>query len=306
MTELDLNLLRIFDALALEGSATRAARRVGLSQPAFSHALGRLRDSLGDPLFVRVPRGMAPTPRAVELVPLVRELLERAEGLTQSGDFDPSTCAQTFRVATTDYFEHVAFPRLAIELSKMAPSSTIISRPSGGELPKAELYDGRFHLAIAGFFGEPPDGFYQQRLFDESFVCVVRKGHPVARRRMKLADYTKLSHVLISPGGDLHGVVDAALASRGLQRHIAVAASSFLSPARIIAHSDLVLTAPSRLAAAYQRELPVTVLPPPLELPGFTVVQVWHERHHADPAHRWLRQLVFDGCQSVDGARRRR
>lgn len=304
MNTLDLNLLRIFDALATEGNATRAARRVGLSQPAFSHALKRLRHMLGDPLFVRVPRGMAPTPRATELAPLVRDVLERADRLAQPRGFEPATCAHTFRIATTDYFEHVAFPRLALELQRLAPQATIVSRPTDGDLPKAALYDGSLHLAIAGFFGELPEGFFQQRLFDETFTCVVREGHPVVKKRLSLAQYTKLSHVLISPGGDLHGVVDERLAALGRERHVAVGASSFLSPASIVAESDLILTAPRRLAKAYQRALPLRLVEPPLELPGFTVLQVWHERQHADPAHRWLRQLVARVCHEGEPSRR--
>lgn len=169
-------------------------------------------------------------------------------------------------------------------------------RPTGGDLPKAELYDGSVDLAIAGFFGEPPDGFYRQRLFDESFTCVVRADHPVVKRRLTLAQYTRLSHVLISPAGDLHGVVDELLASRGRRRHVAVGASSFLSPAWIVARSDLILTAPRRLARAYQGGLPLRLIAPPIDIPGFTVVQVWHERQNADPAHRWLRQLVARTC----------
>lgn len=288
---LDLNLLRIFEALAAERNVTRAARRVHLSQPAFSHALARLRRALGDPLFVRAPGGMVPTPRAVELEPLVRDVLARATAFTQRASFDEATCRRTFRVATTDYYEHIAFPRLACALVRSAPHATIVSRPTGGALPRAELEDDRLDLAIAGFFGALPPGFYQQKLFEETFACVVRRDHPVVKKRLTLGQYTKMSHVLISPGGDLRGVVDEVLSVRGARRRIAVAPSSFLSAGRIVAESDLVLTAPRRVAETYCRDLPVRMVAPPVSLPGFTVVQVWHERQHHDPAHAWLRRL---------------
>ncbi|HLU64736.1 MAG TPA: LysR family transcriptional regulator [Kofleriaceae bacterium] len=300
MTALDLNLLRIFDALAAERNATRAARRLGMSQPAFSHALARLRRMLGDPLFVRVPRGMAPTRRALELEPMVRDLLAGAERLTRSEAFEPAACRRSFRIATTDYFEHIAFPRLVAEVAGGAPHAQLVSRPTG-RLPVRELQEGEIDLAVAGFFGSPPDGFYQQKLFDETFVCVVRRSHPVVRRRLTLAQYTRLPHVLISPAGDLHGVVDRALAAAGRERRVAVGVGSFLSAGWIVATSDLVLTAPRRLAQVFARTLPVRLLAPPLRVPGFTVVQVWHERHHGDPAHAWLRRQLALACKPVRG-----
>lgn len=300
MTELDLNLLRVFEALALERSATRAGRRLGLSQPAVSHALDRLREQLGDPLFVRAVGGMVPTPRALELEPLVRDVLARAARLTEGERFDPATCDRRFRIATTDYFEYIALPRLAATLAAEAPRVTLISRPSGTELPRAELAEGELHLAIAGFYADVPEGFYQQRLFSERFVCVVRCDHPTVGSRLSLAQYTRLSHVLISPSGDLRGVVDELLEARCRRRHVAVAASSFLSAGWIVAGSDLVLTAPRRLALAYQRSLPLRIVRPPMAVPGFTVRQIWHERYHADPAHRWLRQRIAEACAAAD------
>ena len=305
--DLDLNLLRVIDALAAERNVTRAARRIGMSQPAFSHALRRLRDSLGDPLYVRVPRGMAPTARALELEPLVRDLLARAGALARTEQFSPASCRRSFRIATTDYFEHIALPTLAARLAAAAPHAALVSRPTAASLPARELEEGAFDLAVAGFFGRLPAGFYQQRLFDESFVCVVRRDHPLVRRRLTLEQYTELPHVLIAPGGELRGPVDDRLAAAGLQRRVAVAVSSFLSAGWIAATSDLLLTAPRRLAAAFERSLPVRLVPPPVELPGFSVVQVWHERHHADPAHLWLRRLLAAACaESGRAARARR
>jgi DNA-binding transcriptional LysR family regulator len=296
---MDLNLLRIFDALAVERSVTRAARRVGLSQPAFSHALARLRRMLGDRLFVRVPRGMVPTPRAIELHPIVRDLLVRADRLAQPVAFDPMTCTRAFRIATTDYFEAISFPRIAVALSRAAPRASLVSLPTGGRLPTEQFEEGRLDLAIAGFFRAVPDGYHQQKLFDETFVCLVRADHPTVRSRLSLSQYTKLSHVLISPGGDLQGVVDEQLASRNERRHVAVGVSSFLSAGSIVAKSDLVLTAPRRLAAIYAPSLPLRSLAPPLPLPGFTVVQVWHGRHQDDPAHRFLRRLIAEELRTT-------
>lgn len=299
MSAVDLNLLRIFQALAEERSVTRAAGRVGLSQPAFSHALARLRRMLGDPLFVRVPRGMAPTARALELEVEVRELLARAEQITRPAAFDPAACERTFRLATTDYFEHIALPEVAVELARAAPRATVAARPTTSRLPTRELERGTLDLAVAGFYGEPPASFYRQTLFDESFVCIVRKAHPVVRDRLTLAQYTRLSHLLISPGADLHGVVDQVLAARGKRRHVAIGTSSFLSAGRIVARSDLVLTAPRRIGLIYQESAPVRLVPPPIELPGIQVAQIWHARQHRDPAHVWLRRLIASACSAV-------
>jgi DNA-binding transcriptional LysR family regulator len=290
---LDLNLLVVFEVLFSEGNATRAATRLGLSQPAVSHALKRLREQLGDPLFVRAVRGLVPTPKAEALHRPVREFLqglERSLGVRE--DFDPARAEDSFRVATTDYFEQVAVPGLLARLEREGPGTTLLCRPAGGRLPKEELEEGKVDLAIAGFFGELPERYYQQELFKDDFVGVVARKHPRLKTKVSLDAFAREKHVLISLGGDLTSRASAALAQKGHRMQYLAAVSSFSAPGWIVSSSELVLTCPRRLAETFEAHLPVRHFELPFKIPGIRVVQVWHERTHRDPAHKWFRALV--------------
>ena len=287
------SLLMVFDALMTERSVTRAAARLHLSQPALSHALARLREALGDELFVRVARGVVPTPRALELAPLAKEALSRLELLFAPPQrFAPATARAQLTMASTEFFEHLVLPRLLPRLRRDAPGLTLRSRSAQGRLPKDEMERGECDLAIAGFFGELPEGFYQQTLFEDDFVCVVRKDHPQVGRTLSLKTYLALDHLLISMQGDLTGVVDVALAKRRCRRRVVAGIGNFLTPGWIVAESELILTAPRRLARLYQRHLQLQLLELPLDVPSIQVVQVWHERTHAAPLHRWFRRQL--------------
>lgn len=287
------SLLQVFEALLSERNVSRAAERLHLSQPAMSHALARLREALGDELFVRTARGMTPTPRALALAPQVRDTLGRLQRLfAPPPRFDPATTTAQLTLASTEFFEQLLLPRLVPLLLAEAPRLTLRSRSTLGQLPKEDLERGDCDLAIAGFFGELPEGFYQQMLFVDDFVCVVRRDHPRVQKTLSLPTYLELDHLLISMQGDLKGVVDVALAKKRRARRVVAGVSSFLTPGWIIAGSDLVLTVPRRLAAIYQAQLPLRVLPVPLKLPPIKMVQVWHERTHGDALHRWFRRRV--------------
>ena len=286
-------LLMVFDALMTERNVTRAAARLHLSQPALSHALGRLRSALGDELFVRVARGVAPTPRALELAPLAKDALSRLELLFAAPQrFVPATANARLTIASTEFFEHLVLPQLLPRLRREAPGLVLRSRSTQGRLPKEEMERGECDLAIAGFFGDLPEGFYQQTLFADDFVCVLRKGHPQVGKTLSLKTYLELDHLLISMQGDLTGVVDVALEKQRRRRRVVAGISNFLTPGWIVAESELVLTAPRRLARLYQRHLAVQLHELPLEVPPIQVVQVWHERTHAGPLHRWFRRQL--------------
>lgn len=291
----DLNLLHVFAILYRERNVSRAARLLNLSQSTLSHALVRLRAMFEDDLFVRVARGVVPTRRANELAPQVEALLGQAQNLFHTGHaFDPIKAHASIRMASTEYFELLALPKLVADLRRTAPGITIQSTSTNGYLPKDLMATGAVDVAIAGFFGELPEGFYKQKLFSDTFCCVVRKGHALAKRRQITVDeYLSHEHVLISPQGDMVGAVDKTLGKRKVRRVVAGMAS-FLTPAWVVAQSDLVLTAPRRLAQLISSHLPLAVIELPFEVPPITIVQVWHERVHRDPIHQWLRAKLLE------------
>ena len=286
----DLDLLRCFGHLHRERHLTRAARRAGLSQPAMSRALGRLRDAFGDPLFVRTPRGMLPTPRADELAPEVESILAAAGALVRPASFDPKTLARTFVIATSDMFEADLIPRLVEVLATAAPGVALTTRPIAEHADEA-LATGRLDLLI-GVRGQVPPGAMASQLFEDGFLCAVRADHPGVGKRLTLARFCELPHLQIAPRGTPGGAVDGALDVLGLSRRIVVRTHNFLSSPAIVASSDLILTAPTRILRPLAGPFGLRLLPPPLELPTFTVWQTWHPRVQADPAHAWFRGLV--------------
>lgn len=293
---LDLNLLRVLDALLGERHVTRAARRVGLSQPATSHALARLRAALGDPLLVRGPGGaLVPTPRAAALQPRLRAALDAvAAALRGDAPFDPATARSTFRIATGDYAEMVILPGLMARLARDAPHVDLrVVPPASGGDEREGLAAGEVDVVLAPRRGPGgAAGLYERRLFDETFTCLVRRGHPATAQRLTLARYEALSHVLVAPRGTPGSFVDDALAALGRRRRVALTVPHFLVAPHVVAATDLIVTLASRIADVVAGPLDLVALPPPLELPGFTMSLWWHERNHHDPAQRWLRDAI--------------
>lgn len=284
----------VFEALLAERNVTRAARRLALSQPALSHALARLRRDFRDDLFVRAGKGVTPTPRALAVAGEVAHAVASLQQLYGDGAaaFSPQAARGTITIATTDFFEQLLLPRLLPYLAQNAPEVTAIFRQTGGELPKAALENGTLDLAVAGFYGELPEGFHQRVFCDETYSCVVRREHPVVKGQLSLETFLKLGHLLVSPQGDLAGVVDRELAKRGLARRIVAGVSGFHTPAAVIAGSDLIVTIPTRLAQQLAMVYPLRCLPPPLPLPGFRLTGVWHERTHRDGQQLWVRGTI--------------
>ncbi|NBD09448.1 LysR family transcriptional regulator [Corallococcus sp. Z5C101001] len=294
LTGINLNLMVALDALLREAHVTRAAARVGLTQSAMSHALAQLRALLGDALLIRGRGGMVLTPRAEQLAaPLRRGLAELQRALRNEPPFEPATASRRFTVATRDYFGSVLLPGALELLGREAPGVDLSVRHVESSTFPALLETGEVDLVVVTPPVESGPGLRQQKLFTEDFVCVVRKDHPAVRRTLDLDTYLKLSHVLISPRGDGVGAVDVALAQRGLPpRRIALRVPYFLIAPLVVTRSDHVLTAPRRLIAAFSETYPLQVLAPPLPIPPFDIIQVWHERFDGDPAHQWLRGLV--------------
>ncbi|HWO08934.1 MAG TPA: LysR family transcriptional regulator [Polyangiaceae bacterium] len=293
MSGLDLNLALVLHALLAERSVSRAAKRLGLSQSATSHALARLRLSLDDPLFSRVPRGIVPTARAEALAePLARGLALLEQSLVAPPRFEPATTARHFRIAATDYVEFVMLPRLLGELARTAPLLELSVRPYA-DAAIEDLQRGDLDLLLGLLRPQPGSGVQVQELISERLVCVVRRGHALTRGRLTLQRFAAAGHVLIAPRGRPGGPVDTALAERGLARRIAVAVPHFLAAPHIVAETDLVLTVAERVATSFASVLPLNILELPFELPLIRGTMLWHERHTGDPAHAWLRERLI-------------
>lgn len=292
LRSLNLNLLASLDALLAEENVTRAAKRMGVTQSAMSHALQKLRGELGDPLLVKTPRGMTLTPRARDIrAPLRRGLAQVETALAPAHPFEPSASHRRFTIAAGDYFAVDFLPELVRIVSTEASGVDLVLRPPDLRADPARLEAGELDVLVTV---QLPQGaqLRTRRLFEETFVCVVRVGHPEVGERLSLETYVRLPHLLISPTGGGSSFVDDALALRGLSRRVALRVPYFLAAPLVVAHSDLVLTAPRRVAENLARYLPLRLLPPPLEVGSFAMHAIWHERDEHDPAHRWLRDTL--------------
>lgn len=291
----DLNLLRVFAAINESRHVTKAAQTLGMTQSALSHALNRLRQLLDDPLFVKSSGGMVPTPKAEALAKPINEMLGIfGRAILETSDFNPQSLERAFKVRTTDLIETLLLPKLLNTFEKEAPYARIICQTAGFSLPRRELELGACDLAIAGFFGDLPDGFYQQKLFTETFLCAVRKKHPRLKdkRQVSLDEYCKERHLLIAPGGDFKTRMDAILKQKKKEKFVVAGVSSFMASGWIAAEGDNILTGPSRLIKTLANTFSLEILRPPVDIPSITIVQAWHERNHADAAHRWFRDHI--------------
>jgi DNA-binding transcriptional LysR family regulator len=298
ISRLDLNLLKVLDALLREQHVSRAAQALHLSQPATSSALARLREALGDPLLVRTARGMQPTGRAVELAPQVRQLLEHiGQVLAAPAAFDPGVASAVFTVAATDYFIELVNAPVAQRLRKLAPQVRLAWRPVtvDGLVPRLER--GELDIVVTSRV-RTPETLRSRPLLKESFTGIARKGHPQARKGMLLDAFCQLPHVLVSPGGTdvFHGSMDNALAQRGLARQVVFSVPQFRFAVDIVESTDAVAVFPTRLAAQFAQRVRRFELP--LAPPDFEIVMAWHERTHRMPAHQWLREVFLDAAGS--------
>lgn len=292
---IDLNLLVAFDALMAERSVTRAGKRIGRTQPAMSAALSRLRALFGDELFVRSPSGLQPTQRATELAePLSRALSEISRTLDFTQRFEPATSSQAFTLALSDHPAFLLLPRLTEVLREQAPNMTLrINAFSHRDDAVSILDAGDADLTIGVPPQQPVGGrILSQPLFEERFVCAMRRGHPAAHRALDLENFLSLSHLLVSPEGERYGHVDAALAATGQRRRIALSLPQMYAAPELVARSDLIATLMEGVVAASACRDRLLVLPPPIELAPVTFVMSWHRRNDAPPVQSWLRGTI--------------
>lgn len=295
----DLNLLVALDALLAEAHVTRAARRVGLSQPAMSHALSRLRELFDDPLLVRAGRGMVPTPRAEALRgPLARVLGDIGRLVRETGAFDPATSTRAFRMLCPDLLSP-ALPDLLSAMSVEAPRVRLEVRPLG---PGMDL--GAADLALSRPQAEGP-GLTTRTLGQLTWAVLARRDHP-ARRRFGRDAWLRYPHVQVATGSGSASVVDAALARARMERRIGVTVPGFLVAPEVVARTDFFFTAPRELIAPVAERHDLALLRPPIAIDPIPVVALWHERVHADPAHVWFRSVVTRVVTSALRPRRQR
>jgi DNA-binding transcriptional LysR family regulator len=285
----DLNLLIVFDAVMQDRSVTRAGDRIGLSQPAMSHALSRLRHMLKDQLFVRAPEGMLPTPRAEMLAePLRIALSEMQRALDPPTVFDPASSDRRFTLSLNNYAAVVVAPTLVA--SAAAPALRLDLRPSGTLDVVEQLDRGELDLAIDSQ-DSPGERFAAEVLLEDSFVMVMRRGHPASRRRLTPRAFAALAHLEISSSREDTSFIDRWLADSGLKRTIALRAP-YLATASILTQSDLVATLSRRIAQEFVRKNALLIRQPPYESPKVPTIMLWHRRLDGHPAHRWLRKVL--------------
>ncbi|WP_083748890.1 LysR family transcriptional regulator [Pelomonas sp. KK5] len=293
IANVDLNLLVTFDAMVEHRSVTRAGEAIGLSQPAMSAALNRLRTLFGDPLFVKTGSSMEPTLRAQELAPHVRRVIDTVKtDILNSATFDPATSERTFTLITPDIGEMHFVPPLLAHLAAVAPRLRlrVVSRP---KLAASEaLATGAADLALGYFPDLDSAEFFRRKLFDNRHVCIVRKGHPgVGRGALSVDAYLAMRHVVVRPEGRAH-VFEQYLQQQGLKREVALEISHFMSLPPIIEASDLIATVPRDLADICSRYAELRIFDAPVPAPVIPVHQFWHRRAHKDAAMVWLRDSI--------------
>ncbi len=290
----DLNLLVIFDAMARLRSVVRTGEAVGLSQPATSAALARLRAVFDDALFVRAGAEMRPTPRAQALAPVVRRVVQtiQSEVLTRA-TFEPGQADRSFTILTPDIGEVAFLPGVLRRLRQEAPGVRLKALTRPRQAAAEALESGEADLAVGFFPDLQKAGFFQQALFKTSYACIACASSTVAGARMTLRQYLAARHVVVRPDGREH-TLERYLEDKGHRRHITLEMSHFTSLMAILPGSDLIATVPQDLAAFASRHVALREIELPFRPPVIQVQQYWHRRMQDDPANRWLRSLFYE------------
>lgn len=291
----DLNLLVTFDAIDRERSVNGAAARLGLSQPAMSYTLSKLRRQFGDQLFVRTSHGMLPTPLSERLRdPVRRTLATVRDEVLAPQEFDPRASTRTFVFCMSDVGETVFLPILVNHLQRVAPGINVRTL----NLPRATvaeaLHSGDADLAV-GYFPELlKGGIFQQLLFRHTYLCMVRRDHPTVRDTLTPKQFVALPHLLVGPEGKSHEVFERDLVRLGVRRRILARVNNFLAALPLIEHSDMIVTVPHAIGAMFAERHNLKVLAPPFKTAPIVIRQHWQRRFQSDPAHRWMRQLIYE------------
>jgi len=295
----DLNLLPIFVALMEERSVTRAAERVGMTQPALSNALGRLRFMLQDQLFVRERYGIQPTPIALELSPVIAEALAMLDdAVLGQQDFDPVKAERVLTIAPNGYVEFVLVPAIVARLQKVAPGIKLRLTPYGNDLVETGVVSGTTALVL-GRIVDPPENLVVQHMMDEGLSCIVRADHPDIGDSITREQFERLKHVNVVPPGRMRAGLFKALSQQQLRRDVAISVTNFFAVAEMVAVTDYCATLPNLICRKLAHDPRLKVLPPPVDLGTFPVEMAWHVRYRHDPAHRWLRTLIGEVAETL-------
>ncbi len=292
--EIDLNLLVVFNQLLVDRRVSKAAESLGLTQPAVSNSLAKLRKLFGDELFLRTPQGMEPTPFADQLAESVGYALAMIHsGVNQRSSFDPASAQQAFTIGMTDIGEIYFLPALIEHLRRVAPGVTLSTVRNTAINLRDELEAGKVDLAI-GLLPQLKAGFFQRRLFMQRYVCLLRQGHKLDKRRVSAAEFAAAEHLVVMSPGTGHGKVDEVLQRSGVERRVRLTVPHYVSVGHILQASDLIATVPERLADRLLEPFGLRKLPHPATLPEIAINVFWHAKYHRAPANRWLRGVVFE------------
>ncbi len=295
LRDFDLNLLLAFDALMKETSVYKAAECMFITQSAMSHALNRLRDLLDDPILVRTSEGMKPTPRAKSMKPQVREVLREIQHIVgEPKHFHPSTSKHQFIIEVADYVEYMLLPPLKGKIYHDAPGVDILIEKPKPNFPEKTMEEGKTDLLL-GFNRDidAPSRFIKEMLFEDKRVCLLRKDHPlVKKKKLTLEQFLKLDHLRISPTGNKSGIIDQVLLSQGKERRVSLVVPHFLYAPHILSTTDMVLSPPLRIAKQLISFSPLKIVSLPLDVPSYQVSMAWSPIREKDPAHIWLRTQI--------------
>lgn len=297
LSKVDLNLFIVFDAIYTEANLTRAGQIVGITQPAVSNALARLRETFNDPLFMRTAQGMVPTPMAQNIISPVRNALALLRvSVQESRIFNPLQANKTFRISMSDLSESVILPSLFQRLRRLAPGVTIESFLCKRRETTKELAAGHLDFAVDAPLNSDPQ-VRHVKLLEDRYVCAMRQGHPLARREhLTLEDYLAQPHIHISSRRNGLGHVDLALGRLGLQRKVALRSQHYMMAAQVLQQSDMLMTVPERFARRHELH---AVSLPINDVPAVETHLYWHESTDQDPANRWMREQIIELCQQV-------
>lgn len=292
---IDLNLLRIFDALIRTRNVTLAGEMVGLSQPAVSFALNKLRALTADPLFVRTPRGMEPTPRATRMADPVHLILEMVQrDVFLQDEFDPATSTRVFTLSLSDVGEMVFLPKLLKRLKNEAPNITIKAVSMLPARLEEAMTAGEVDLAVGYFPDITKANFYQQHLFTHTFSCLVRADHPVIRTKLTMKQFLEATHVVIRAEGRSQEIFERYLDEQHVVRKVGLSIPHFMSIPHLLPESDMIVTVPHSCARAFSKLGSLRMFDLPMKAPTFDLKQHWHARYHRDAANQWLRGVLYE------------
>ena len=292
--ELDLNLLVVFNQMLVERRVSKVAETLGVSQPAVSNSLAKLRKLFGDELFLRTPKGMEPTPYADQLAESVSYALAMIHsGVNQRSSFEPSSARRAITIGMTDIGEIYFLPALIERLHREAPGVTLSTVRNAAINLRDELESGKVDLAI-GLLPQLKAGFFQRRLFTQRYVCLMRRGHRLDKRKLSLAEFSAAEHLVVISAGTGHGKVDELLQRSGVVRNVRLTVPHYVSVGHILRGSDLIATVPERLAERLVEPFGLVSVPHPAKLPDVAINAFWHAKYHRSPANRWLRGVVFE------------